>query len=73
MLYQLSALPIGFGRIDVSPRAVRATGEPVTVQIDIRSHDDDELVSDILAVGVDGPLLWVEGYRSKVMRGLRAG
>ena len=73
MLYQLSALPIGFGRVDVSPRAVLATGELVTVRVSIRSHDDDELVSDIVAIGSDGPLLSIEGYRSKVMRGLRAG
>ncbi len=70
ILYDLSALPIGFGRVDVAPRAVRATGEVVTLEVRIRPHGEDQLISDLYAVGEHGPLLHVEGYRSQVMRGL---
>lgn len=70
ILFSLSALPIGFGRLDVAPRAVRATGERVTLEVKIRPHGEDQLISDLYAVGEKGPLLAVEGYRSQVLRGL---
>ena len=70
IMFKLSALPIGFGRIDVAPRATRAAGEDVILEVRISTHGDDELKSDLLAIGTDGPLIYVEGYRSRVMRGL---
>jgi len=70
ILFSLSALPIGFGRVDVAPDATLRTGEPITLEVQIRTHGDDELISDLLASTTDGPLIHVEGYRAKVMRGL---
>lgn len=67
--YGLTALPMGFGRVDVSPRAVFATGETVTLEIQIQRHGEDELVSNLLVVGADGPLAYIERYRAKSVPG----
>ncbi len=66
----LSALPIGFGRVEVAPRAVLATGRSVTLEIAQRREGDAQLVSDLFAFDEEGPLLEVEGYRAQVVRGL---
>lgn len=69
LLYGLTALPMGFGRVDVSPRAVFATGETVTLEIQIQRHGEDELMSNLLVVGADGPLAYIERYRAKSVPG----
>lgn len=69
LLYRLTALPMGFGRVDVSPRAVFATGEEVTLEIQIRRHGEDEILSNLLVVGADGPLAYIERYRAKSIPG----
>ena len=69
--YSLSALPIGFGRIDFSPRCVSAVDEVVYLNVIIKEHQDDQLVSDLYAIGESGPLLKIESYRSQVIKGVR--
>ena len=70
IMFSLSALPIGFGRVDVAADATTKTGSPITLEVKIQTHGDDELISDLLASTPDGPLIHVQGYRAKVMRGL---
>jgi hypothetical protein len=60
---------MGFGRVDVSPRAVFATGEVVTLEMQLWRRGGDEIESNLLVVGADGPLLYVERYRAKSVPG----
>lgn len=69
LAYGLTALPMGFGRVDVSPRAVFATGEVVTLEMQLWRRGGDEIESNLLVVGADGPLLYVERYRAKSVPG----
>ncbi len=63
-LFETYALPAGFGRIDVAPRAVLASGETVIAEIVMRQERDD-LVADILVWSAGEPLLFLEGYRAR--------
>lgn len=66
LLSGVFALPSGFGRIDVSPRAVVATGKPVLLEIR-QKREGDELVSDLYATSEGEPLLLVERYRAQIL------
>jgi NAD(P)-dependent dehydrogenase (short-subunit alcohol dehydrogenase family) len=70
MVHGLSALPIGFARIEVAARAVSATGRSVTLEIRQRREGESQLVSDLFAFDEEGPLLIVDAYRAQVVRGL---
>jgi acyl transferase domain-containing protein/NAD(P)-dependent dehydrogenase (short-subunit alcohol dehydrogenase family) len=69
--YSLSALPVGFGRIDFSSRCVDAVDEAVYLDVVIKEHQGEQLISDLYAVGENGPLLVIESYRSQVIKGVR--
>jgi hypothetical protein len=69
--FSLSALPVGFGRIDFSPRCVSGVDETVYLDVVIKEHTEDQLVSDLYAIGANGPLLTIESYRSQVIKGVR--
>jgi hypothetical protein len=65
--YSVVALPAGFGRLDVSPRALAATGERVTLDVRFVQATDDVLVADFNVTAADGPILSVRGYRAQVV------
>jgi len=64
VLFDAFALPAGFGRIDVSPRAVLASGEIVLVDIQLRREGED-IVADLLGFTAGEPLFFLEGYRAR--------
>lgn len=67
LLYQQWALPAGFGRIDVAPRATLASGETVLAEL-VLAHDGDEVRADITVYSAGEPLLFLEGYRARGLR-----
>ncbi|MBI4820903.1 MAG: SDR family NAD(P)-dependent oxidoreductase [Deltaproteobacteria bacterium] len=67
-VHSITALPIGFKRLDVSPRAVTATGHAVTLEIRMR-REGDSLISDLVAFDEAGSLISVEGYRAQAVPG----
>ncbi|MFO0724342.1 MAG: C45 family autoproteolytic acyltransferase/hydrolase [Myxococcota bacterium] len=68
LLFGVFALPAGFGRIDVAPRALAAAGERATLEVQLRA-EGDEMVSDLyVALGTE-PILHIERYRAKVVSG----
>jgi NAD(P)-dependent dehydrogenase (short-subunit alcohol dehydrogenase family)/malonyl CoA-acyl carrier protein transacylase len=71
MKYALSALPVGFGRIDFSQRCTVSVGETVYLDVHIRRTSEEELESDLYLFGENGLLLSVKSYRSLVVRGVR--
>ncbi|MBI2378206.1 MAG: acyltransferase domain-containing protein [Deltaproteobacteria bacterium] len=68
VLHSITALPIGFKRIDIAPRAMLATDQAVTLEIRMK-RDGDALVSDLVAFDANGALLMVEGYRAQAVPG----
>ena len=69
MLHGITALPVGFGRIDLLPRILHATGETVRLEITMERIDASRLSSDLLVVGADGPLFSVKGYEAQGVPG----
>lgn len=67
LVYEVVALPAGFGRVDVSRRAFEATGERVQLAVVFVDSNEDELVADFDVMSADGPLLSVRGYRAQVV------
>lgn len=65
--YAVVALPAGFGRLDVSSRALAATGERVTLDVRFVERTDEVLVADFNVMAADGPILSVRGYRAQVV------
>ena len=71
MKYSLSALPIGFGRIDIHPRSIHSIGKRAWLQVVITEATDSQLVSDLTLIGEEGPMVQIESYRSQVIKGVR--
>ena len=69
--YSLSALPIGFGRIDVHPRSIHSIGKRAWLDVVIKETTDSQLVSDLSLIGEEGPMVQIESYRSQVIKGVR--
>ena len=69
--YSLSALPIGFGRIDVHPRSIHSIGKRAWLDVAIKETTDSQLVSDLSLIGEEGPMVQIESYRSQVIKGVR--
>ena len=69
--YSLSALPIGFGRIDVHPRSIHSIGKRAWLDVVIKETTDSQLVSDLNLIGEEGPMVQIESYRSQVIKGVR--
>ncbi len=67
LAYSAIALPAGFGRVDVAPRALEAAGEEVQLVIEFREVTREVLVADFSVMAADGPLLSVTGYRAQVV------
>ncbi len=68
LLFGVFALPAGFGRVDVAPRALTAAGERCTLEVQLRA-EGDEMVSDLYVALGSEPILLVERYRARVVTG----
>lgn len=66
LLFGVFALPSGFGRVDVAPRALSAAGERCTLEVQLRA-EGDEMVSDLYVALGSEPILLVERYRARVV------
>jgi hypothetical protein len=67
LLFGRVALPAGFGRIDVAPRALAAAGERVELVVRFKENTSEALCCDLSVLAADGPILSVASYRAQVV------